>query len=74
PGNRYLEALPRFLNRKIGGRASGYALPGRAWERVNNQQSTVNTLKIMAKLQLKNLNKTYNPIDLRFLILDGTGS
>jgi len=28
PGNPYLEALPRL---GLGGRASGSALPGRAW-------------------------------------------
>ena len=33
PGNRYLEALPRRLRRKTGGRASGSASPGRAGER-----------------------------------------
>ncbi len=35
PGNRCLEALPRIAIRKIGGRASGSVLPGRAWERVD---------------------------------------
>jgi hypothetical protein len=33
PGNPCLEALPRSKSWKIGGRASGSALPGRAWER-----------------------------------------
>ena len=36
PGNRCPEALPRLLSDKIGGRASGSALPGRARERGNN--------------------------------------
>lgn len=30
PGNQYLEALPHYPSRKIGGRASGDALLGRA--------------------------------------------
>jgi len=30
PGNLYLEAVPRRLRRKTGGRASGSASPGRA--------------------------------------------
>ena len=34
PGKRCPEALPRFQGRQNGGRASRYAFPGSAWERV----------------------------------------
>ena len=34
PGNRFLQAVPRLLLGEIGGTASEFALPGRAWERV----------------------------------------
>ena len=34
PGKRCPEALPRSSSVKSGGRASGYVLPGRAWEQV----------------------------------------
>ena len=37
PGNRYPEEDPRFFCKKIGERASGSALPGRAGKRVEKQ-------------------------------------
>ncbi len=37
PGKRYPEALPRLA--LIRGRASQWAFPGRAWERVNRSET-----------------------------------
>lgn len=59
PGNTYLEALPRWNKGGllIRGRASAYALPGKAWEREEKEKTKVLTTNLSNLVVVESLLK-----------------